>query len=197
MELDDGTVRKLRKTSDITHHSHELTFTCYHRLPLLSRDRTRHWFVDALNRTCKDQNVAPWAWVIMPEHAHVLIFPRNPESAGRQTPVADFLKSVKQSVARRATDFLRQHNPDWLANLRVVWPNGRVEHRFWQQGGGYDREMFKCKAIWSAIEYLHNNPVRRKLAARAGDWEWSSARVYAGDGPSKATIDWKDLPRNG
>jgi putative transposase len=26
-------------------HAHELTFSCFHRLPLLSRDRTRQWFI--------------------------------------------------------------------------------------------------------------------------------------------------------
>jgi putative transposase len=30
------------------------------------------------------------------------------------------------------------------------------------------------------IQYLHGNPVRRGLVAKAEDWEWSSARWYAG-----------------
>ena len=30
------------------------------------------------------------------------------------------------------------------------------------------------------IEYLHANPVRRGLVAKAEDWEWSSARWFAG-----------------
>ena len=30
------------------------------------------------------------------------------------------------------------------------------------------------------IEYLHANPVRRGLVAKAEDWEWSSARWLAG-----------------
>ncbi len=32
---------------------------------------------------------------------------------------------------------------------------------------------------------LHANPVRRGLAVRAEDWEWSSARWYAGLRPVK------------
>jgi putative transposase len=28
----------------------------------------------------------------------------------------------------------------------------------------------------AAIEYIHANPVRRGLVARAEDWQWSSAR---------------------
>ena len=30
------------------------------------------------------------------------------------------------------------------------------------------------------IEYIHNNPVRRRLVRKATDWIWSSARFYAG-----------------
>jgi putative transposase len=30
------------------------------------------------------------------------------------------------------------------------------------------------------IDYLHANPVRRGLVAKAEDWEWSSTRWYAG-----------------
>ena len=55
-----------------------------------------------------------------------------------------------------------------------------MEHRFWQQGGGYDREMFEVGTIKRAIEYIHMNPVRRGLVVSPLDWRWSSARWYAG-----------------
>jgi hypothetical protein len=35
-------------------------------------------------------------------------------------------------------------------------------------------------SIHAEIEYIHNNPVRRALVARAEDWPWSSAAWYAG-----------------
>jgi hypothetical protein len=38
-------------------------------------------------------------------------------------------------------------------------------------------------------EYLHANPVRRGLVALAEDWEWSSARWYAGMRPVRIEID--------
>jgi len=33
--------------------------------------------------------------------------------------------------------------------------------------------------VMSAIDYLHDNPVRRRLCRAAIDWKWSSARWYA------------------
>ncbi len=41
----------------------------------------------------------------------------------------------------------------------------------------------------SGIDYIHANPVRRGLVARAEDWEWSSARWYAGLRPVKLEMD--------
>jgi hypothetical protein len=60
----------------------------------------------------------------------------------------------------------------------------RIEHgagyRFWQTGGGYDRSLITPEDVREKIEYLHNNPVRRGIVATATDYEWSSARWYAG-----------------
>ena len=40
-------------------HAHELTFSCFHGLQLLSKDRTCQWFVEAVRRAgrrVKDQH---------------------------------------------------------------------------------------------------------------------------------------------
>ncbi len=51
-----------------------------------------------------------------------------------------------------------------------------------------------AEALRAAIEYIHGNPVRRGLVATAEDWEWSSARWYAGLGPVKLEMDQSVLP---
>src|SRR5262249_48785979 len=65
----------------------------------------------------------------------------------------------------------------------------RLRHRFWQPGGGYDRNITSAAALRAVIDYIHANPVRRGLVARAEDWEWSSARWYAGLRPVKLEMD--------
>ena len=73
-------IRKKCHRYDRPGDAHELTFSCYKRLPLLSRDRTRKWFIEAIEESRKILSFDLWAYVIMPEHAHVLIRPRDPES---------------------------------------------------------------------------------------------------------------------
>ena len=75
-------------------------------------------------------------------------------------------------------------------------PNGRVEYRFWQQGGGYDRNILTFKAARAAIETIHNNPVRRGLADSPTDWPWSSARWYA-DCDDDVKLEMDELPLEG
>jgi putative transposase len=68
--------------------------------------------------------------------------------------------------------------------------------RFWQAGGGYDRNIFTAEELWEKIKYIHENPVRRKLVTIATDWRWSSAADYAKlrEGPLKVdneNLSWK------
>ncbi len=133
------------------------------------------WFVDALDRARHLLDFELWAYVIMPEHAHILILPQR-----EAYDTGAVLKSVKQSVSRRAVLYLRKAAPAWLERLKVTRPTGKAEHRFWQQGGGYDRNFDRAPTAWQAVDYIHNDPVRRGLADCPTDWPWSSARWYAG-----------------
>ena len=52
-----------------------------------------------------------------------------------------------------------------------------------QEGPGYDRNFTKPSTVLAAIDYLHHNPVRRRLVKSAVDWKWSSVRYYLLDPP--------------
>ncbi len=150
-------------------HAHALTFSCNGRLPLLSRDRTRVWLINALEAARLKYRFAILAYVIMPEHVHLLVYPRE-----EQYDVSAFLKAVKQAVARKAKHFLAIEAPEWLQRLSVRTPEGKV-FRFWQQGPGFDSNITSMETLRRQIEYIHYNPVRRGLVDVPGAWLWSSA----------------------
>jgi putative transposase len=184
MKLPDGRVRKRREAWDRKGDAHELTFTCYDRIRMLSKERTREWMVQAIDRARKKLGFEVWAYVIMPDHAHVLVFPSNEECT-----VGRMLHAIKQPVAIRAIRWLRTNSPQHLAKLRHVLPDGEAQHRFWRVGGGYDRNMWSGDAIWNAVRYIHRNPVRAGLVEKAVDWKWSSAAWYAGERDVPLLID--------
>jgi putative transposase len=185
-----ATIRKRCKRYNDPGHAHELTFSCYLRQPFLTGDRSRQWLVDAIEKARKRHPFHRWAYVIMPEHAHLLLWPtRSPYD------VSSILSAIKLPVTRRVQNFVREHAPTFLERMADVRPNGDVQYRFWQRGGGYDRNSFEPKTIWKQIEYIHANPERRGLCKRAEDWYWSSAGVYAGLREGPISIDKESLPR--
>jgi putative transposase len=167
--------RKTVHSFDIPGEAHALTFTCFRRLQLLSKDRTRRWFVVGMEAARKRLDFALWAYVIMPEHVHVIVWPQQPIYQMGKIKTA-----LKVEVSRKALRYLRVQAPRFLEKLIDVQPNGDVHHRFWQRGGGYDRNINEPLTLETMIEYIHNNPVRRGLVEKATDWVWSSARYYAG-----------------
>ena len=67
------THRKTCKRFDIDGDAHTLTFSCFHRLPLLSKPRSCQWVIDSLQRGRELGQYDLWAFVIMPEHVHVVL----------------------------------------------------------------------------------------------------------------------------
>ncbi len=174
---------------DTPRDAHSLTFNCFHAQPFLSKDRTRLWLIDSLNMVRERLAFDIWAYVIMPEHCHILLWPRQPAYS-----ISRILEAIKLPVTRRAKGFLQRAAPESLRMMCDAQPNGKVAYRFWQRGGGHDRNLFEPKAIHAEIEYIHNNPVRRELAARAEDWPWSSAAWYAGARDVHLVPDVASLP---
>jgi putative transposase len=170
-------------------HAHALIFSCFQRQAFLSKDRSRKWLIEAIDRARTKHGFHVWAYVIMPEHAHLLIWPRKPEY-----DISDILNSIRQSVAKRALLNVRREAPAFLQQMADRQPNGKTHYRFWQRGGGYDRNVIDQKTAHQQIEYIHNNSVRRGLCTRTEDWLWSSARDYARVRTGPLIVDWESLP---
>jgi REP element-mobilizing transposase RayT len=89
------------------------------------------------------------AWVVMPNHVHLLI-----------TPLVDPSKithSIKRFTAREANKIL-----------------GGAGGSFWQDES-YDHLVRDTGEFRRIIAYIHANPVRAGLAADAERYPWSSA----------------------
>ena len=179
--------RKKLKHYDIPGHAHFLTFSCYRRLPLLSKDRTRWWFLEALEKARRKCRFDLWAWVVMPEHVHLLLYPRE-----ARYRMARILASLKKPVGTQAIAYLQQHAPAFLDRLTVV-NRSRTYHRFWQAGAGQDQNLEDPRAIHRVLGNIHGNPVRRGLVQRPEEWFWSSAADWAGEQHGPLRVD-RTLP---
>jgi putative transposase len=157
-------------------------------MPLLSRDRSCRWFLDALQRGREREMYDLWAYVIMPEHVHLVLWPHP------NVRVCDILKGIKQSVSIRALAWVKAHELRFLERLEHVRPDGKRLYRFWQRGGGYDCNLRSVADIHEKIHYVHDNPVRCGLVEKASLWPWSSCRAWETGEPEPMAIDRETVP---
>jgi putative transposase len=152
---------------------HELTFSTYRRLPLLTNDAWRRLLAGAIDDAIRRHRARLVALVFMPEHVHLLVLPGSPE------PRIDLLlKSIKRPFSGQVKRMLVASGSPLLDRLIVRERPGVRRFRFWQEGPGYDRNLCSEAAVMASIAYIHLNPVRRGLCSRAIAWRWSSARFY-------------------
>ena len=180
--------RKQCKRYDIDGDAHHLTFSCFQRRPLLSRDRSRDWMLKALLLGRERRQYDLWAYVIMPEHVHVILWPLP------AVKISSILTTIKQSVSKRALSWLEENSPAYLKQLEDEQPNGTRCYRFGQRGGGYDRNLRSISDIYEKIDYIHANPVRRGLTTMPLDWAWSSCRAWETGEDVPIAIDRISLP---
>jgi len=118
---------------------------------------------DLLAEACRDAAVRVWAWVLMPNHVHLILQPAD----------ADGLRRCLARVHRRYAGEVH-------ARLR------RTGH-FWQ--GRYGSVVMDEPHLLAAIRYVLDNPVRAGLVANAALWRWSSAPAHLGSSPDDGLTD--------
>ncbi len=89
------------------------------------------------------------AWVVMPNHVHLLVLPR--------VPLARITHWLKGGTARRANAIL-----------------GRAGEPFWQHES-FDHWVRSERELCRIAAYIEENPVAAGLVKAAEYWPWSSA----------------------
>jgi putative transposase len=130
---------------------HFITFSCFHRLPFLEASAPKETVEAILEQTRARHQARVYAYVLMPEHIHLLI--NEPPSI----LVAQFLKALKQITSRKLRGERQQ---------------------FWQPRY-FDANIRGESARSEVIRYIHRNPVKRGLVASPGQYRWSSFNHYA------------------
>lgn len=162
-----------------------LTFTCYRKLPLLGTPELRDHFMRHLRESlARHPSVLPFAWVAMPDHAHLVLFPANDGA------ITSFLMGFKRPFAQSVLKRWRELDAPILRRLKL--PDGT--HRYWQTGGGFDR-LLHGNELFEKIAYCHKNPITRGLTKTSVEWAWSSARQYEDlDDPIGPRVAFDELP---
>jgi putative transposase len=142
-------------------HLHFITFSCYRRMPLLGTKPARNRFVKILGEVRARFGFRLIGYEVMPEHVHLLI------SEPRTADPSKALQVLKQKVSGAS------HRQEINSPLDQVTDSRPDRAHFWQRRF-YDFNVWSAEKIREKLEYMHANPVKRKLVEHPRDWPWSS-----------------------
>ena len=151
---------KLRRYYEMG-HTYFVTCVTYARMPILIEYENELW--RAFDFVKKQMSFELMAWVIIPDHFHLVIRPFD-------TDLSEIMKGIKLKFAGAYRSINR---------LRCgrVWQN-----RFWDHVIRDQRDMN------SHLDYIHFNPVKHGLVKRPLDYKRSSMQKYFEKGFYQA--DW-------
>jgi len=133
-----------------------------HHVTQRGNGRARTFFCDDDYRLYRDllaehaaaAGVEVWAWVLMPNHVHLILVPPDPDA-----------------LRRTLAPLHRYYAGHIHARLK------RTGH-FWQ--GRFGCVAMDEDHLGAALRYVALNPVRARLCKRAVDWPWSSVHAHLG-----------------
>jgi putative transposase len=133
------------------------------RQQVFFEERDYSLYLDLLDTYCQDARLRIWAYCLMPNHVHLIVFPE------RSTAMA-------QALGRTHANFARYYN------LRK-----RECGHVWQ--ARYFSTPLEAAHLWRAMAYVERNPVRAGLVGYAEEYAWGSARLRGGYVQNRGLLD--------
>ncbi|HEV2080189.1 MAG TPA: transposase [Allosphingosinicella sp.] len=148
---------------DVPHH---VTQRGNRRQKVFFKEEDYAAYKDLIAQACAAEGVSCAAWCLMPNHVHLILTPPSP----------DALRAALANAHRRYS-------------RRINFAKGWTGY-LWQ--GRFASYPMDEAHLLTAVRYVELNPVKAKLAARAEDWRWSSARAHV-EGKADGLTDLRAL----
>ena len=159
------------KNIDIGPAYYYITGTFTEWLPLFRREDVRGMVCEEITKTLEEQRAWLSAFVLMPDHLHLLTY--LPE----QGILHEFCKRWRGRSAIRILATLKAQGDDATLEVMARHANGKAQYAVW-------KEQPRALAIYSEqklnamVNYIHANPLRRRLVENPEDWVLSSYGFY-------------------
>lgn len=126
------------------------------------------------------------AWCLMPNHFHLMLYVTNVDSLDKEKPqslnlsIGVLLRAYTRAINKqenRTGSLFKAHTKSECVNC-----SSQEELTFIDRGInlGLTRSIPEKEYPQVCFDYIHQNPVKAKMVAKAEDYEFSSARDYAG-----------------
>ena len=147
---------------------------------LFQQNIVKRMLTDSLDCMCLRKLLTLYAFVIMPNHIHLII--QSPPD----NPVANVIRGYKRHTADRLIrQYRAEENQKTLDILSAKARSSKQRHKVWENGYNA-KSVFSAEFLHQKMTYIHNNPCqpRWNLVSEPVAYVWSSARFYLTDHPS-------------
>jgi REP element-mobilizing transposase RayT len=146
------------------------TATCLNWQPLLKDDSRMKIVVDSLKFLVEDQRIWLYAFVIMPNHIH-LLWRKQEKWIGKNIQHM-FLRFTAQQIKFNMID---SGNKGELELYRSTQSDR--QYHFWERRP-YKATMYNRRVASQKVDYIHNNPVKAGLCKMPEEYKYSSYEFY-------------------
>ena len=147
-----------------------LTSVAHNRLPVFQKDFIKQVVCDAFDEARRSGGTMVFAYVIMPDHTHLL--------TDNAREMADVLRFMNGVSAKRVIDYLKVNGyEESLAKLRIQERENRHKHSVYEHHPNAIRITGE-DAFMQKVNYIHLNPVRAGLVDHPDEYLYSSARLW-------------------
>jgi putative transposase len=165
---------------------HYLTFVAFNRVPVFKGDATCRLFIDALHETRERHPFKLIAYVVMPDHVHLIVNPLKCD-------IGNIGKDLKGRSAKKILEWLKDNNyRASLEKLKRPKAGKRNHSHSVSQKKVLSVDLWSHKFILQKMNYVHLNPVRAGLCDHPAKWKWSSCLAYLPHDPENVPIEPDD-----
>jgi len=150
-----------------------LTSVAKNRLPVFQSEQIKWVTSAAIDEARRSGNFALYAYVIMPDHLHLI--------SDSTLSIAKTLQFINGITSHRVIEHLKTNNyVSSLAKLRRSQGRSRKGyiHSLWDHHPDA-RVLFTEDMLMQRVTYTHQNPVRANLVKQPMEYRWSSVRCWA------------------
>jgi len=149
-----------------------LTSVAHNRLPIFQKDTIKQIICNAFDEARKSGMIMIFAYVIMPDHTHVL--------TDNTKTIKEVLRYINGISAKRLIDHLRSNGYESsLAKLRIQERENRHKHSVYEHHPNAVRITGE-DAFMQKVNYIHLNPVKAGLVEHPDAYLHSSSRQWHG-----------------
>ncbi|MES2544556.1 MAG: transposase [Bacteroidota bacterium] len=162
-----------------TEDAYFITITTVGWIDVFIRLNQKYNIINALDYCQKSKGLEIYAYCIMTSHIHLLC--KGTNEAVLSDIIRDFKKFTSKKIIQTIIDEPESRREWMLDYFQKSCEHLKREQNYkvWQDG--YHAEIVESNwFIKQKVNYIHNNPVKDKIVIFPEDYNFSSAKNYAG-----------------